>query len=221
MYWSIDLDNKLNYIERSLNSEETNEETKDQVSTNLKVLYNEIKKELKNNPNIPFEHLDKLNPESINSEVIAAGHAYVALIKKYNIKLYNKASAEKDKLINQMQSTEEGKEHYFELRRNHHNTTLKDFATNSSEMERIIEYKNQLFQKNNPIYMDPPGKLIKAHFYAPRKQVFGTYFNTFGVNVAFIWFMTLTLYIMLYFRVLKRLLDSFEQLSDRFKMKKE
>jgi len=217
MYWSIDLDNKLNYIERYI----SNEEMKDQVTTNLKVLYNEIKKELKKNPDIQFEHLDKLNPESINSEVIAAGHSYVARIKKYNIQLYNKASSEKDKLINQMQSTEEGKEHFFELRREHHNTTLKDFATNSSEMERIIEYKDQLFQKNNPIYMDPPGKLIKAHFYAPRKQVFGIYFNTFSVNVAFIWFMTISLYIMLYFRVLKRLLDSFEQLSDRLKMKKQ
>jgi len=217
MYWSIDLENKLNYIERYL----SNEENQEQISTNLEVLYNEIKKELKKNPNIQFEHLDLLNPESINSEVLAACHNYVARIKKYNIQLYNKASSEKDKLINQMQSTDEGKEHYFELRRKHHNTTLKDFATNSSEMERIIEYKNQLFQKNNPIYMDPPGKLIKAHFYAPRKQVFGTYFNTFGVNVLFIWFMTLTLYIMLYFRVLKRLLDSFEQISDRFKMKKE
>ena len=217
MYWSTDLENKLNFIERNLD----NEETREQVKTNLKVLHNEIKKELKNNTDIKFKHLDKLNPEGINREVIADCLDYVSKIKRYNIQLYNKASTTKDQLINEQQSTEEGKENFFEMRRNHHNTTLKEFATNASEMERIIEYKNQLYQKNNPIYMDPPGKLIKAHFYAPRKQVFGTYFDTFGVNVAVIWIMTIFLYLVLYFRLLKRLLDFFEQLSDRLKINKE
>ncbi len=217
MYWSIDLDNKLNFIERNLD----NEVALDQVRTNLKVLHNEIKKELKKNTDIKFQYLDQLNLKSINSEILSACHDYIARIKKYNIQLYNKASKEKDKLINQMQSTEEGKEKFFEMRRKYQNTTLKDFATNSSEMERIIEYKNQLYQKNNPIYMDPPGKFIKAHFYAPRKQVFGTYIDTFRVNVAVIWVMTIFLYFVLYFRLFKRLLDFFEQLSDKLKINKE
>jgi hypothetical protein len=69
--------------------------------------------------------------------------------------------------------------------------------------------------------MDPPGKFVKAHFYAPRKQIFGTYLDTFTVNVLVIWFMTIALYILLYFRALKRLLDFFEQLSDKLKLGKE
>ena len=60
-------------------------------------------------------------------------------------------------------------------------------------------------------------KMIKAHFYAPRKQVFGNYFSTYAVNVAVIWFMTLIFYLILYYRLLKKFLDFFEQLSQRFK----
>jgi hypothetical protein len=63
--------------------------------------------------------------------------------------------------------------------------------------------------------MDPEHKLIKAHFYAPRKQVFGNFFSTFGVNIVIIWFMTLIFYIVLYYRLLKKLLDFFGRFTHR------
>jgi hypothetical protein len=60
--------------------------------------------------------------------------------------------------------------------------------------------------------MDPEYKLIKAHFYSPTKMVFGVKISTFIVNVIVLWVMTLLLYIALYFRLLKKLLDSGELL---------
>jgi hypothetical protein len=65
--------------------------------------------------------------------------------------------------------------------------------------------------------MDPEHKLVKAHFYAPRKQVFGNFFSTFGVNTAVIWFMTLIFYLILYYRLLKKFLDFFGQFSQRIR----
>jgi len=65
--------------------------------------------------------------------------------------------------------------------------------------------------------MDPEHKLIKAHFYAPRKQVFGNFFSTFAVNITVIWIMTLIFYMILYYRLLKKFLDFFEQFSHRNK----
>ena len=49
---------------------------------------------------------------------------------------------------------------------------------------------------------------IKAHFYAPRKRIFGVYAGTLAVNTGVIWVMTAILYLLLYFRVLYRILDS-------------
>jgi len=212
-YWTVRLTNKLDFIERNLN----NPDMKGEIEDNLVVIRNEFEKEMKNNPAITFEYLDQLNMASLSPSVLMYSRDYLDKIKSYNIKLYNKANSEVDKIKTEQQSTPEGKEEYFETKRRYNNETLEEFATNANEMERIIEYKDQLYQKYNPIYLDPPNKFIKAHFYAPRKQLFGTYFNTFGMNTAILWVMTIVLYIALYYRWLKKLLDFFEQVSSRFK----
>jgi hypothetical protein len=56
--------------------------------------------------------------------------------------------------------------------------------------------------------MDPKHPFIKAHFYAPKKMVFGYSVDTFVVNVIVLWVMTLLLYLVLYFRLLKKTLES-------------
>ncbi len=50
-------------------------------------------------------------------------------------------------------------------------------------------------------------------------MIAGTFVPTIWVNVMVIWFMTLILYILLYFRVLKRILDIMEQTHSQEKSK--
>ena len=92
---------------------------------------------------------------------------------------------------------------FLELKRRYHNEKLTEFVENNTELVRIIEYKGRLFQKSDPIYLDPIHPFIKAHFYAPRKMIFGNYYSTFWVNTVVIWAFSVLLYVMLYFRVLK------------------
>ncbi len=108
------------------------------------------------------------------------------------------------------------KSSFLELKRSYHNEKLTEFVENNNELVRIIEYKGRLFQKIDPIYLDPVHPFIKAHFYAPRKMLFGNYYSTFWVNTAVIWTFSLVLYLMLYFRVLKRILDFLEQISSKW-----
>jgi hypothetical protein len=54
---------------------------------------------------------------------------------------------------------------------------------------------------------------VRAHFYAPRKNVFGKMIDTYWVNFGVIWFMTLILIFTLYFDALKKLLDFGEKLN--------
>jgi hypothetical protein len=102
------------------------------------------------------------------------------------------------------------------LKIRYHNEKLTEFVENNNELDKIIEYKGRLYQKMDPIYLDPEPGFIKAHFYAPRKMVFGNYYSTFAVNAIIIWCFTLMLYLILYFRLLKRFLDLLEQLSSRW-----
>ena len=120
-----------------------------------------------------------------------------------------------------MQSTEHGRQHFFELRDKHYNKNLADFTTNANEMQRIIEYDNRLYQKTDPVYLDPRYSFIKSHFYAPRKSVFGMYVDTFWVNVAVLWIITLITFFVLYFRLLKRTFDFFEKVTGRIHTIKE
>lgn len=214
-YWVVDLQNKVDFIERNLGQEDQQKE----IEKNLRVLSNEISKELKNNPVITFDYLDQLNPASISPSVLTYTRDYLNLVRQYYVKLFNKYNNEEDQLKSKLQQTPEGRDEYFRIKREYDNESLTDFVTNSSAVERIIEYKDELFQKIDPIYLDPPSRFIKAHFYAPRKQVFGRYFDSFGVNICVVWFMTIVLYVILYYRLLKKLLDLFEQLSDKLRFR--
>lgn len=212
-YWTVNLINKLDFLERNLE----NEDQREVIEKDLRVLKNEIKKELQNNGNVSFEYADDLELATISPMLIQETRDYLNMIKQYYIKLYNKYNNEKDQYTNSLQKDQKGREEYFRIKREYDNETLNEFVTNSNVLERIIEYKDQLYQKINPIYIDPQNKFIKAHFYAPRKQIFGTYISTFTINVIVLWFSTISLYIILYYRLLKKFLDLIGQLTSKAK----
>ena len=180
------------------------------------MLRNEIEDELMHNERIGFDYLNQLNPEEINAEILHQTRNYIRKVNRFYIKIYNRASDKRDDIIRSYQKTPENKEKFIELKRTHHNDRLSEFVENSNEPVRIVEYKGRLIQKIDPIYLDPESNLIKAHFYAPRKKFLGIYYKTFWVNAIVIWLMALFFYIILYYRGLRKLLDAFENLNNRF-----
>ncbi len=207
-YWIPTLQNKISFCKRNLNDKEKKKE----VVYNFELIRNEIKDELTTHSGeiISFKHLDKLNAQQANEELFKELDNYLTLLRRYYIKLYNKANSKKDELISKFQSTPEKRKEFLRRKRNHHNEKLEDFVTNSNEINRIIEYKGELIQKIDPIFNDPESKFLKAHFYAPRKQIFGVFYDTFTVNVIVIWFVCLIFYGILYFRLLKKALSYLE-----------
>jgi hypothetical protein len=134
---------------------------------------------------------------------------------------YNKTSQEKDGVTNVL-TQNIGKENFEKLQMDYDNESLDDLVKNSKTAERIIEYEGSLIQKIDPIFLDPPkNSFISAHFYAPRKRLFGQYVDTFWVNIIVIWTMSLGLAITLYFDVLKKLMDFFGDFSSKFSFLKK
>ena len=107
----------------------------------------------------------------------------------------------------------------------YYNKTLEDLVTNKLEVNQIIERKNQLFRKTGYVYMDPeePANALdyRTHFYAPRKHLFGKYFDTFWFNNGAIWLESLILFVLLYFESIKKFLDGMANLTTVFKKKKK
>lgn len=210
-YWLKSLQNKIDYCSRSINNPEKPEE----FSASLSLIENEFVKEMTSprSSGLIFSKYTQINFNDITPELLEEMSQYLEMVRKYYVKLYNKASGEKDRLISRLQVTPGGKAQFLDLKRKYHNESLSDFVRNSGEVERIIEYNGQLIQKIDPIFLYPTSKFIRSHFYAPVKPVLGYYVGTFWVNIFVIWFSSAMLYIALYYRLLKRLLDTAEELG--------
>lgn len=202
-YWYNNLKNKASSLSRNFNKPDKIEDN----AYNLMVLRNEIKNQISVNSVIPFDHIDKLSPELYSQEVIDEVIKFMDRTKAYYIKVYNLVNSKKDKRIRDLQKKDNVA--YQRSVRIYQNDQVEKFVINDSEKNKpIVEYDGRLIQKIDPIFMDPESRFIKAHFYAPRKMFFGKYKSTFWVNIIVLWVMTIFLYFALYFRLLKKFLDS-------------
>jgi hypothetical protein len=207
-FWYDTIKGKLNNILIDLGKAKRG----DDIAGNILFVSNEIKKasyELKKDrldlPDINFYYTDYLTPEKITPEIANAALNYVEKVRNRYIEYYNSANKQKDDIINRLKN--EDNKSFLELQSHYYNKSLEEFVTDRNETNKSVEYKGELIRKLDPIFSDPTYKLIRAQFYSPTKQVFGTRFYTYDVNVMVLWTMTLLVYFALYFRLLKKLLD--------------
>jgi hypothetical protein len=93
---------------------------------------------------------------------------------------------------------------------------------NSNEFNKIIEQDGILIQRADPVFLEPyQSNFGNSHFFAPRKKIFGRYFDTFWVNLCVLWGMSLLMAITLYFDVLRKIIDGLGNLAGLFKKKEK
>ena len=68
---------------------------------------------------------------------------------------------------------------------------------NSDRPDKYIVFKNRLYPNYDQIYSDSNNKFFDAHFYAPRKLIFGNYINTYVANIIVLWVMSIIIYLVL------------------------
>ncbi|MEX0987225.1 MAG: ATP-binding cassette domain-containing protein [Bacteroidales bacterium] len=214
-YLLKNIQNKLNVVMENYSSDEVDHEL---IEGHLALIRNELEKEYDDRmvfrtyceeaPGYKMKNIESLVPGKLNDSMLQYTDEYIKALLVAYTDIYRIAFRESNDIkqnfdLNKLQ----------ELKRKHHNSSLEEFVTNKNEFEKIVEYEGKLIQKTDPIYQDPRSKIIKAHFYAPRKMLFGKFVPTIWINVMVIWIMTIGLYLLLYYRVLKRTLDFFENFS--------
>jgi len=208
-YWNVEvkgaLDNIVNDLEKGVKSNEFKDD--------LLLVSNEIRKQLTLTPGIRFAYADQITPDKITPEIASAAITYVEAIRKLYVNIYNDASNRKELLKSNMAG--DNLKNFLKLRDTYFNRALEEFVKDKNETTKTIVYKGELVQKLDPIFMDSKNKLILAHFYAPEKQIFGMKVDTYTVNVIVLWIMTLFLYLILYFRLLKKGLDFLEYITGK------
>ncbi len=215
-----DLQNKLEFIEKN----QHNNDMQPKIESDLEVLRNELANEYRermimrdyydSTPSFsyPLRYAEQLFPGKINDSLITYSQEYLNSLQEFYREAMNTAIDSIDEIM-QIFDPEELQQSY----RDNTNKSLEEFVTNKNTFEHMTEYKGELLQKSDQIYYDPTNRFIKAHFYAPRKMVFGQFITTIWVNVLVIWTMTLIMYILLYYRILKKALDFLERITSRRK----
>jgi len=122
--------------------------------------------------------------------------------------MYNYELDQRDQVINNISKATSPQE-LNQLKLNYSNSSLTSLVTDETELNRIIEIDGELIQQQDPIFKDASG--IRGHFYAPRKQIFGNFYDTFWVNILVIWAMTFTLMVTLYFDFFRKLINIFDR----------
>jgi len=184
------------------------------VKKSLDLLRSEIKQELSSVGENRFPYLEKLQIGKFDSVAYYKTDTFLIKLNKYYTIREHNATEAKDSIIRQLTNTPEKLELFDQSRMRFVNEAVNDWVTNSNDPMRIVEWKGELIQKLSPIYFDdhrPSNPLdFRANFYVPTKYFAGKKFDTLSFNISFIWFITILLYIALYFQLFKKLVNSLE-----------
>lgn len=178
------------------------------------VIRNEVVKEQGLVSAVEFTQIERLKAGEFDLAVAGELYDYFDALEQHYTREYTIANTQKENIVNYWM--QQNPAQYRFLRDNYFNESLTDIVKKVFEKNKILEYKHQLVQQINPIFRDPipTGYFsFRSHFYAPTKHFMGRFFDTYYFNVLFIWLLTLSLYITLYYDVLKKAINSFGRLS--------
>ncbi len=210
--------NEMKSILSRLESNIERERTGNSDRNDMMLIRNEIEEEKEFTTAIPFD-TGILDPDAITAESLAAARDYIEKVRRYYIEVSRDAVDARDQKIIAFERAD--RDAFIMMKKQYTNESLEEFVKNDNEKDKIKRYRDRLYQNYDQIFYDPAHPLVKAHFYAPRKQVFGIYAGTLAVNTGIIWLMTISLYILLYFRVLHKVLESSEKFRRVMKDRRE
>jgi len=217
-FWLPEITKKLEFCEANYNKPDKKQE----VIAALQMIKNEITKELtaKTNARIKCGGLNNLNIGAFGPTVAAQIRKCLDDLKLNYQKNFKNATELKDKEVSAFMKDSVSRYQYLKQKDEYENESLNDLVKNRTTPYRILDLNGEYIQKIEPVYLDPSSNYGRAHFFAPRKKFFGTYYDTFSFNLCVIWGMSLLLGITLYFDVLKKFITLLENIFSRLGRKR-
>ena len=217
-YYIPKLESKLDFCHTYFRSNDL--EIKKDMQANLELLRLEINKELNL---VGHDKLDVklLRLENFNDTAYQTVKEFLEILKKFYSNQFNNANDQKEKIIRAYLEEPEKRREFENLRYSYQNDRISQVVKNMADPERIVEQDGQLIRKIYPIFLRPENngtiKSLRTPFYVPEKPFFGAYISTFHFNLGVIWLMIIILSFSLYFDWLRKILNTFTNLSYRMK----
>ena len=210
VYYIPELFERLDNVSDELSEKDKIKET----AGDLQLLKNEIEYQNMVVEKVQFENPALLIPDDFTIDVAIETEEYLEKLNKYYSTLFSTAYQLKEQEIEKKLA--EDPDSYNKMKNAHHNEAVSEWVKKVFEKNKILEYDYRLVQQIDPIYQDPrvSGFLsIRSHFYAPRKHFMGKFYDTFWFNMIFVWLLTISFYILLYYNILKKMLDYFGKIK--------
>ncbi|MFN8436963.1 MAG: ATP-binding cassette domain-containing protein [Cytophagales bacterium] len=203
-YWANKLNSKADETIDLINGNKNAEK----VKSNVEFIKTELVDKSVGNNEIDLKTINFKNPKVADIE------GYKNIIKSithYSSLKYIEANTKKDAILNKFNSDPQLQKLYNETKEDYYNESLADLVKKQTAKNKIIEYNGKYLQVMDPIFKNPDesNKIFSfdTHLYTPYKFCIFKKIDTFLFNILMIWIMTTGLFLILYFNLLKKILE--------------
>jgi len=158
-----------------------------------------------------YPDLKDLFPDTFSE---SAGQKAIRWLEEYRTSLSShreRLNYEKDALVDSLKRASGGADAYLQIKRENHNDQLADLVLNRTELRKIVKKDGHLLRKMDPIYMYPIRKNGRAHFYSSVKSIGIYQISTLIFNILLVWIISIFLYVLLRYSILRKILDFFSE----------
>jgi ABC-type multidrug transport system ATPase subunit len=160
----------------------------------------------------PGKWISSLNYDDFNESVGKETKIFLDSMRNSLRIRSREISYKRDTLFRKI-SSQMGENKFIAMRSKDYNESLADVVLNRLSTTKIYDSDDRLIQKADPVYMIPGSKYGRAHFFAPYKQIGNLKIGTLVFNIIVIWSMIFSLFVTLYFNILKRFIAFLESLK--------
>jgi ABC-type multidrug transport system ATPase subunit len=186
-----------------------------QVRMNLEMISGQIERLKGAYPEIPFDPGGGLAPGSFSRETADGVRSYLEVVETLAREKRGRWSTAKSEHTQQLTRELGGVAAFTIFRDQYENAQLCDILLASKTLDKIEQKGSVLIRQYQPVYMEPFSRTGRAHLYAASKKIGNREFATLGFNLVVIWFTVLLLYFILYFDLLRKVLEFSGRISLR------
>ena len=157
---------------------------------------------------IPGEWIASLNEKDFNRSAEKEVMKYLSSLKKYFNNKWREGLDAKNKIENSM-VIEFGIDGKNRLKDEYVNERLMNLAMDFENPLKRVYTPEKIVQKMYPGHMKTLSRIGRAHFYAPSKMIGNIEIDTYIFDLSVIWFVSLLLYVALYYKVFNRIISAF------------
>jgi len=180
------------------------------IQDKIHLLQHEIKKERELNPTIHLEDTQNLSIEKPDHKIIVNIRKYLDELTSFYTANLNAIVAHKEMLLFKLQDSPDKLQAFRKKKNSYYNEYLSDVVKKTFSDKKLYESNNEITQIIDPVFNDPSTKSFfnfRTHFFAPSKSLFGGLIDTFTFNLLVMWCFIGTLYYLLYFNLLRKIIN--------------